>query len=76
VWPGLAASGPVTTGPVVNTAQVSTAAGQVPGQVTYYGHLLYEFKGDAAPGQTNGIRIPGWHLLGPFGNVMLPRPAA
>jgi predicted lipoprotein with Yx(FWY)xxD motif len=72
-WPGLAASGTVTTGPLVNKAQVGTANGQVPNQVTYYGHLLYYFAGDTAPGQTNGIGIPGWHLLGPVGNVMLPR---
>jgi predicted lipoprotein with Yx(FWY)xxD motif len=72
-WPGLAASGTVTTGPVVNKAEVGTANGQVPNQVTYYGHLLYSFAGDSAPGQTNGIGIPGWHLLGPVGNVMLPR---
>ena len=72
-WPGLTASGTVTTGPLVNKAQVGTATGQVPNQVTYYGHLLYHFAGDTAPGQTNGISIPGWHLLGPVGNVMLPR---
>ena len=72
-WPGLTASGTVTTGPLVNKAQVGTATGQVPNQVTYYGHLLYYFAGDTAPGQTNGIGIPGWHLLGPVGNVMLPR---
>jgi Secreted repeat of unknown function len=42
-------------------------------QVTFYGHLLYYFKGDTAPGQTNGVGVSGWHLIGPFGNVMLPR---
>jgi predicted lipoprotein with Yx(FWY)xxD motif len=72
-WPGLTASGTISTGPVVNKAEVATANGQVPNQVTYYGHLLYYFAGDTAPGQTNGISIPGWHLLGPVGNVMLPR---
>jgi predicted lipoprotein with Yx(FWY)xxD motif len=75
VWPGLTAAGTVTTGPVVNKGEVGTADGQTAHQVTYYGHLLYEYKGDSAPGQTNGINIPGWHLLGPFGNVMLPRPS-
>jgi predicted lipoprotein with Yx(FWY)xxD motif len=70
-WPALTASGPVTVGASVNQAEVATANGQVPNQVTYYGHLLYMFAGDSSPGQTNGASIPNWHLLGPFGNVML-----
>jgi predicted lipoprotein with Yx(FWY)xxD motif len=70
-WPALTASGPVTVGASVNQAEVGTANGQVPNQVTYYGHLLYMFAGDSAPGQTNGASIPNWHLLGPVGNVML-----
>jgi predicted lipoprotein with Yx(FWY)xxD motif len=68
-WPPLMSSSKPTTGPLVNAAQVSTANGQV----TYYGHLLYYFKNDAAPGDTNGTTIPDWDLLGPFGNVMLPQ---
>jgi predicted lipoprotein with Yx(FWY)xxD motif len=72
-WPALTATGPITTGPAVSKDQVATTTGQVPEQVTYYGHLLYYFAGDSAPGQTNGTRITGWHLLGPSGNVMLPR---
>jgi predicted lipoprotein with Yx(FWY)xxD motif len=72
-WPGLADATAITAGKVINTVQLGKAAGQVANQVTYYGHLLYEFAGDQAPGQTNGTTIPGWHLLGPFGNVMLPR---
>ena len=71
-WPGLADASAITTGKVVNGAEVGKATGQVANQVTYYGHLLYYFAGDQAPGQTNGITIPGWHLLGPFGNVMRP----
>jgi predicted lipoprotein with Yx(FWY)xxD motif len=73
-WPGLRATGGVTTGPGINAAEVATAHGQVTNQVTYYGHLLYYFEGDTAPGQTNGTSIPNFDLLGPFGNVMLPRP--
>ncbi len=73
LWPALTASGAPTVGAVVNKSEVATATGQAPDQVTYYGHLLYEYRGDSAPGQTNGTSIPGWHLLGPFGNVMLPR---
>jgi predicted lipoprotein with Yx(FWY)xxD motif len=73
LWPALTDTGSISTGAVVNKAEVTTATGQAADQVTYYGHLLYEFRGDRAPGQTNGTSIPGWHLLGPFGNVMLPR---
>jgi predicted lipoprotein with Yx(FWY)xxD motif len=72
-WPALAATAPVTTGPDINKAEVGKANAQKPDQVTYYGHLLYYFKGDSAPGQTNGTKIKGWYLLGPVGNVMLPK---
>jgi predicted lipoprotein with Yx(FWY)xxD motif len=53
--------------------QVGTANGQVPNQVTYFGHLLYYFSGDNNPGDTNGVGRPGWFLLGPRGNQMVPR---
>jgi predicted lipoprotein with Yx(FWY)xxD motif len=72
-WPALRATGALTTGPSVNSSEVAVTHGQVANQVTYYGHLLYYFEGDKAPGQTNGTSIPDWDLLGPFGNVMLPR---
>jgi predicted lipoprotein with Yx(FWY)xxD motif len=68
-WSALRASGTPTSGPGINAAEVGVAHGQV----TYYGHLLYYFKGDTAPGATNGTVIPDWDLLGPFGNVMLPQ---
>ena len=42
----------------------------VSGQVAYGGHLLYGFANDTAPGQTNGVGLPDWNLLGPFANVM------
>lgn len=69
-WPPLMSKTKPTSGQFVNSAQVSTSNGQV----TYFGHLLYYFKGDSAPGDTNGTSIPDWDLLGPFGNVMLPNP--
>jgi predicted lipoprotein with Yx(FWY)xxD motif len=72
-WPALTATGARTFGLAVASKDVSTANGQVAHQVTYYGHLLYYFAGDKAPGQTNGTKVSGWDLLGPFGNVMLPR---
>jgi predicted lipoprotein with Yx(FWY)xxD motif len=72
-WTALTASGAITTGVLIKKSEVAKVDGQKPDQVSYYGHLLYYFNGDTAPGQTNGVRAAGWHLLGPFGNVMLPR---
>jgi predicted lipoprotein with Yx(FWY)xxD motif len=72
LWPALTATGALKSGPGINVKEVKTALGQVKHQVTYYGHLLYYFKGDASPGQTNGANVSDWNLLGPFGNVMLP----
>jgi predicted lipoprotein with Yx(FWY)xxD motif len=68
-WPALKASGTPTSGPGINAAMVTV----VNGQVAYYGHLLYYFKGDMKPGDTNGTAIADFDLLGPFGNVMLPQ---
>jgi predicted lipoprotein with Yx(FWY)xxD motif len=68
-WPALKETGTPTWGPGINGAMVSV----VNGQVAYYGHLLYYFKGDMKPGDTNGTTIADWDLLGPFGNVMLPQ---
>jgi len=72
-WPALTATGPITTGPDIDKAKVAKVDAQKPDQLTYYGHLLYYFKGDSAPGQTGGTKIKGWYLLGPVGNVMLPK---
>jgi predicted lipoprotein with Yx(FWY)xxD motif len=72
LWPALTATGALKSGPGINAKQVKTAQGQVKHQVTYFGHLLYYFKGDASPGQTKGAKVADFDLLGPFGNVMLP----
>jgi predicted lipoprotein with Yx(FWY)xxD motif len=72
-WPALTASGSVTLGAGIKKSEVGKANGQKPNQITYYGHLLYYYVGDTAPGQTTGTKISGWHLLGPFGNVMMPK---
>ena len=42
-------------------------AGQVAGQVTYHGHLLYTYSGDSAPGDVKGIGIPDWYPVSPSG---------
>ncbi len=72
-WTALTSSGTVSTGTLIKKSEVAKVDGQKANQVAYYGHLLYYFKGDTSPGQTNGTKVAGWHLLGPFGNVMLPR---
>jgi predicted lipoprotein with Yx(FWY)xxD motif len=72
-WSALTATGALTSGPGINAKEVKIGHAHVKHQVTYYGHLLYYFKGDASTGQTNGAKVAGWDLLGPFGNVMLPR---
>jgi predicted lipoprotein with Yx(FWY)xxD motif len=61
VWPALTSSGAPAAGTGVDASKLGTANGQAPDQVTYAGHLLYEFSGDSGPGQTNGTKIPNWH---------------
>jgi predicted lipoprotein with Yx(FWY)xxD motif len=66
-WPAVTASGAPTAGPGVDQAKLATAG---TGQVTYGGHLLYEFSGDAAPGDTNGTAISSWYAVGPDGKAI------
>jgi predicted lipoprotein with Yx(FWY)xxD motif len=70
IWPGLKATGTPTVGPGLNSAQLGAAS---TGQVTYNNHLLYYFSPDKAPGDTNGVTIPGWHLVSPLGTPMTGR---
>ena len=61
IWPALTVAAEPTAGEGVDGALLGTAEqadGRV--QVTYNGHLLYTYSGDAAPGETNGTSIPGW----------------
>jgi predicted lipoprotein with Yx(FWY)xxD motif len=70
VWPALTADGAPTGGDGVDGSLLSTADGQVPNQVVYNGHLLYEFSGDEAPGDVNGLQIPSWYPVGADGNAI------
>jgi predicted lipoprotein with Yx(FWY)xxD motif len=67
IWPGYSAGAAPTAGTGVDTAKLASAAGQVPAQVTYDGHLLYTYSGDSAPGDVKGVGIPGWYPVSPSG---------
>jgi len=66
VWPALTAAHP-TAGTGADASKLGTANGQVAQQVTYGGHLLYTYSGDAAPGDVKGVGIPGWYPVNPSG---------
>jgi len=62
-WPAFAPEGGPEAGDGVDADALDTVDGQVPGHVTYQGHLLYYFAGDRAPGDVNGLGIPAWFPL-------------
>jgi predicted lipoprotein with Yx(FWY)xxD motif len=65
-WPPLTATGKLKAGKGLDATKLTTGVG---GQVAYNGHLLYEFSGDTAAGQTNGQGVGGvWHVIGADGN--------
>ena len=66
VWPAITAAQP-TAGTGADASMLGTATGQVARQVTYGGHLLYTYSGDAAPGDVKGVTIPGWYPVNPSG---------
>ena len=64
-WPPLVASGTPVAGDGVDASKLKTAQ-QPDGQtfVTYNGHPLYTFTGDAAAGQTNGHKLGNvWYAV-------------
>ena len=70
-WPALVADGGApTAGDGLDASLLSTAEGQVADQVVYNGHLLYEFSGDEAPGDVNGLQIPEWYPVDADGNAI------
>lgn len=68
-WPPIVSDTP-TAGDGIDAAQLATADGIEPNQVTYHDHLLYYFAGDQAAGDTNGVAIPDWYAVDPAGNVI------
>ncbi len=69
VWPAVVAAGTPEGGTGVTSSMLGTAQGQVAGQVTYNGHLLYRFAGDTKAGDVNGAAIPNWHPITPAGTA-------
>ncbi len=71
-WPPLLASGQVEAGEGIDATKLGTLTredGSI--QVTYNGHPLYYFAGDAQPGDTNGHQKGGrWFLVTPEGNPL------
>jgi predicted lipoprotein with Yx(FWY)xxD motif len=68
-WPPIVSDAP-TAGDGIDAAQLATADGIEPNQVTYHDHLLYYFAGDQAAGDTNGVGIPDWYAVDPAGNAI------
>lgn len=68
-WPPFLTAGRPIAGPGVNAALLGTIRrkdGTM--QVTYNGHPLYYFSGDAKPGDTNGQGFNKlWYVIGPDG---------
>ena len=64
-WPPLTVDGKPAGGEGVDAALLGTAARpDGTSQVTYNGHRLYRFSGDAAPGDTKGQGAGGvWYAL-------------
>jgi len=71
-WPALVSDGAATVGDGLSLEDVGTlTAADGSTQVTFYGHPLYSFAGDAAPGDVNGQGIGGvWYVLDAEGNAV------
>ena len=68
-WPPVTVTGDPVAGPGVDAALLTVAA-QPDGtqQLSYNGHLLYLFAGDAAPGDATGQDLGDvWYVLSPAG---------
>jgi predicted lipoprotein with Yx(FWY)xxD motif len=72
-WPPLVTTGKPTAGPGVNAADLGTTnRSDGTKQVTYFGHPLYLYTADTAPGMTNGQGLNNlgglWWLVSPSGS--------
>jgi predicted lipoprotein with Yx(FWY)xxD motif len=69
LWPALTATGAPTAGAGLNASLLGTAT-QADGssQVTYNGHLLYLFSGDANAGDVTGEGVEGFFVVSSAGD--------
>jgi predicted lipoprotein with Yx(FWY)xxD motif len=69
LWPALTATGTPTAGAGLNASLLGTAK-QADGsnQVTYNGHLLYLFSGDANAGDVTGEGVEGFFVVSSAGD--------
>jgi predicted lipoprotein with Yx(FWY)xxD motif len=72
VWPPVTTSGTAVAGPGVRSAELGvTKRKDGSTELTYAGHPLYTFAGDAKPGDTKGNDIDQfgaeWYALSPAG---------
>ena len=76
-WPPLTVTGSPTAGVGVNASLLGTAK-QSDGsnEVTYNGHLLYTFTGDAAAGDTTGQGVESFFLVSSTGDKVTQPMAA
>jgi predicted lipoprotein with Yx(FWY)xxD motif len=73
VWPPLMATGTPHGGPQVKASELGTIAGSAGGrQVSYHGHPLYTFAGDAKAGDTTGQGLDQfgaeWYVVNAHGD--------
>ncbi len=71
-WPPLPASAAPTLGAGLDAEDFTTVtAADGTEQVSFYGHPLYYFAGDAAPGDINGQGVGGkWYVVDGEGNAV------
>ena len=69
IWPALTATGSPSAGAGLNASLLGTAT-QADGssQVTYNGHLLYLFSGDANAGDVTGQGVEGFFVVSSAGD--------
>ncbi len=74
-WPPVTTSGTPKAGHGVKASLLKTSKRAGGGtQVTYAGHPVYRFVGDAKPGQTNGEGVNAfgaeWYMVSPAGRAI------